>query len=78
MTADEAYQQATLQSLSDANGTRQDVIYLAMKIYAKQEAELAFIAGEHYQIQKQMNRSVGSASPITSPDKEAYLKKYNV
>jgi len=34
LTKEQAYQQATLELLSDSNGTRMDIIYRAMDIYA--------------------------------------------
>ncbi len=40
MTKEEAYNQATLEELSNSTGTRQDVIYKAMEIFAKQESIL--------------------------------------
>lgn len=39
MTKEEAYEKATMQELGgNPNGTRQDVVYRAMEIYAKQQA----------------------------------------
>ncbi len=35
MTKQEAYEKATMQNLSNPNGTRMDIIYLAMDIYAE-------------------------------------------
>ncbi len=39
MTKEEAYELATMQELGgNPNGTRQDVVWRAMELYAKQEA----------------------------------------
>jgi hypothetical protein len=37
MSKQEAYEQATLKNLSDPTGTRQDIIYAAMEIYAEEK-----------------------------------------
>lgn len=36
-TKEDCYNEATLKNLSDPNGTRMDIIYAAMDVYAKEQ-----------------------------------------
>ena len=58
MSKEEVYQQQTLKLLSNANGTRQDIIYAAMDEYARIQAisfakfcdDLRIFADAHFNV----------------------------
>lgn len=75
MTKEQAYQQATMKSIgSDPNGTRQDVIYLAMDIYAEYHSALAFDAGLESAADFMNGASIDTGF-IQGRPKEEYLSK---